>query len=208
MSRRNYARETFIDTADGPFMGNMVRARAMCIDGVVRAVRPSFDGIADSFFSIPATCTIKGKAVSGFITFATERSGLSTEIEGDMTQVEFHANLGRANSYVIDATYEDVRRAEGSNLIYYTVRAFGHDPDRRSVHPGDSAGLYARLAPLLPADEQTTLVRSWQHDGEPNRIHYIRMVGAEEQRRWCEPGHEDWAWCLAHLPVGSTLNPR
>jgi len=38
--------------------------KAICSDGVVRSVKL---GIADTFFTVPARCTIKGKTVSGYV---------------------------------------------------------------------------------------------------------------------------------------------
>lgn len=70
---RSYAKGTSL-TSRAPW-GIFVRARALCPDGKVRACKPAIT--ADSFFSIPARVSYKGKTVSGFITFTCD-SGLTT----------------------------------------------------------------------------------------------------------------------------------
>jgi len=52
--------------------------RAICADGVVRAVEMA--STPDTFFSIPARCRIDGRWVSGYVT--THGNAISRELDG------------------------------------------------------------------------------------------------------------------------------
>ena len=85
---RRYGDGTRLDhSADG----GCVWGKALCADGDVRAVRFPRGGHADTFFSVPAVCTIKGKTVTGFVTIET-RAGYTTASDDDPTVVKFVIN--------------------------------------------------------------------------------------------------------------------
>jgi hypothetical protein len=86
----NYAYGTRLDPDTGPFSLGFVGGRAICSDGKVRALRFT-DGIADTFFSIPARVNVGRRTVSGFVTTETAE-GWSTETDGDPAVVKFIAN--------------------------------------------------------------------------------------------------------------------
>jgi len=48
--------------------GIYVKARVLCPDGRVRTTK-RIAATADTFFSIPASVTVQGKTVSGYVTF-------------------------------------------------------------------------------------------------------------------------------------------
>jgi hypothetical protein len=75
-TRRNYSRDTWTEQCL-PW-GTFTRARAICPDGIARVVR--LEACADTFFSVPARLSYRGKTVSGFISFTSD-SGLSTDPE-------------------------------------------------------------------------------------------------------------------------------
>src|SRR3990172_7289488 len=85
-----YALETELILEPGPFACGFVSGRALCSDGKVRAVRFTGDGIADTFFSIPASVKVSGRAVSGFVTVETV-TGFSTPTDNDPAVVRFVA---------------------------------------------------------------------------------------------------------------------
>jgi hypothetical protein len=90
-NRQQYAKGTWTEST-GPW-GLFTRARARCEDGRLRTVKLSV--CADSFFSVPARVSFRGKTVCGFITFAAD-SGLSTDHEGQYVQfiaTGRHANI-------------------------------------------------------------------------------------------------------------------
>lgn len=68
VDRREYAFGTYVDNAY-PW-GLYVSARALCADGKVRKVK-RISETADTFFSVPASVTVKGKTVSGYITVSS-----------------------------------------------------------------------------------------------------------------------------------------
>jgi hypothetical protein len=90
-----YANDTELVLENGPFACRYVAGRAMCSDGKVRAVRFR-SGIADTFFSIPASVKVNGKTVAGFVTVETEE-GWSTPSEDDPAIVKFIAYQYRKN---------------------------------------------------------------------------------------------------------------
>lgn len=60
--------------------------KALCEDGVTRTATPTAQ--ADTFFSIPARISIKGKSIKGFLT-----------IDGE--QWEFTAESGDKNAHLV-----------------------------------------------------------------------------------------------------------
>lgn len=85
----NYALGTSLEPHPGPFSCGYARGKALCSDGKVRALRFT-DGIADTFFSVPARVQVKGKTVSGYATVETVE-GYSTVTDGDPAVVKFVA---------------------------------------------------------------------------------------------------------------------
>jgi hypothetical protein len=84
-----YALGTFLELESGPFACGFVHGRALCTDGKVRTVRFK-TGIADTFFSVPASVSVKGKTVSGYVTVETVE-GWTTPTDGDPAVVKFIA---------------------------------------------------------------------------------------------------------------------
>jgi hypothetical protein len=83
-----YADDTWL--ASEGFAGGMSRGRALCSDGKVRAVRFPRGGHADTFFSVPAIVSVKGKTVTGFVSVSS-REGFDTPTELDPAVVKFTA---------------------------------------------------------------------------------------------------------------------
>ena len=83
-----YAQGTELVLEPGPFACGFIRGRALCPDGRVRAVRFPGGGIADTFFSVPASVSAKGKTVSGYVTVETIQ-GYSTPSVDDPAIVKF-----------------------------------------------------------------------------------------------------------------------
>jgi hypothetical protein len=92
---RDYAKGTSITS--GGMWDTYVACRALCPDGKVRSVRIA--PTADSFFSVPASVVVKGKRVSGFVTFETLQ-GWSVESSEDPTAVKFVPVASGKNSAV------------------------------------------------------------------------------------------------------------
>jgi hypothetical protein len=82
--RREYAQGTFTLSYDNFGLSD---AAALCPDGKVRKVR-FYDGIADTFFSVPCRVSAYGKTVSGYITIETV-NGYSTPTDDDPAIVKF-----------------------------------------------------------------------------------------------------------------------
>ena len=101
MSRTDYAQGTFLTLQDGPFACGFVAGRALCPDGKVRTVR-FYDGIANTFFSVPCRVSAKAKTVSGFITVETVQ-GFSTPTDDDPSIVRFVPYRYGKNAFVFDA---------------------------------------------------------------------------------------------------------
>lgn len=95
-----YARGTSLELEPGPFACAFVSGRALCVDGKVRAVRFPSGGIADTFFSVPATVTVGGKTVSGYVTVETVE-GYSIPAEDDPEIVRFVANSYGRNGHLL-----------------------------------------------------------------------------------------------------------
>lgn len=83
----DYAQGTRLVLESGSFAWRFVYGRAMCPDGIVRAVR-FHSGIADTFFSVPASVKSKGKTISGYVTVECV-SGSSVVTDNDPAIVRF-----------------------------------------------------------------------------------------------------------------------
>ena len=99
--RKEFAKDTYLDL-DNTYL-DTVSGRALCSDGKVRKLKRV--GMADTFFSMPAAVSVKGKTVTGFITTCTEQ-GFSTESDTDRTVVYFHANLYGKNANLLPRSTE------------------------------------------------------------------------------------------------------
>jgi len=93
-----YALGTDLQLDPGPFACGYRAGRALCPDGVVRALRFT-DGIPDTFFSIPCRVQVKGKTVSGYATVETVE-GYSTPTDSDPAVVKFVPYTYRRNGGV------------------------------------------------------------------------------------------------------------
>jgi len=82
--------------------GGFASGRALCADGVVRAVRFPRGGHADTFFSVPAVVTVNRKTVSGFVSVSTV-DGYDTATDDDPAVVRFTANRYGRNAGMINA---------------------------------------------------------------------------------------------------------
>lgn len=89
-----YVNGTYIETRM-PW-GLIVKARALCSDGVIRTCK-RVASTADTFFSVPASVTVKGRTVSGYITVES-MEGWSTDIINDPKCVKFVAYQYRKNA--------------------------------------------------------------------------------------------------------------
>lgn len=70
--------------------GNPSKIRALCSDGIARSARLSPMG-ADTFFSIPARVSVKGRTISGYVT-RESLAGWTTESIEDPAVWKFVAN--------------------------------------------------------------------------------------------------------------------
>lgn len=97
--RHDYANGTFLVQSYpwGLFHGGA----AQCADGTVRRLK-RIAQTADTFFSIPASVTVRGKTVAGYVTTETV-SGMSTATDDDPTIVRFNAYRYRKNHDLIVA---------------------------------------------------------------------------------------------------------
>jgi hypothetical protein len=187
---KSYANGTSLETRDG-YVGGYVRGRALCDDGVVRAVRFPKGGHADTFFSVPACCTAFGKYVDGFVTVSTV-SGSDVATDDDPAIVRFRAFDYAKNAHVI------------KRPVFVEVGG---------VEELDDASDIATVGAALEAEGYTRtveashreLLRPWQHDGEGDRIHYIEVVNGTERHLWCEPGHADYDEVLELLTSPVTV---
>ena len=81
--------------ADGTYLdyrmpwGVYAGGAALCSDGVVRRLKRIAE-TADTFFSVPASVTVKGRTVAGYVTVET-RDGFSTVTPADPALVRFVA---------------------------------------------------------------------------------------------------------------------
>lgn len=95
--RKEYANSTYIETRM-PW-GVIVKVRALCPDGAVRTCKRVAQ-TADTFFSIPASVTVKGRTVAGYVTVETMQ-GLSTHTTDDPLTVKFIAYQYRRNASLL-----------------------------------------------------------------------------------------------------------
>lgn len=91
-----YAHGTSV-TQSFPF-GYYLSARAMCPDGVVRAVNVATT--ADSFFSVPASVQFRGTRVSGFITIDNAPTDASRDTRTHAI-VRFSPNACGRNAHLL-----------------------------------------------------------------------------------------------------------
>lgn len=100
---RTELHESAMVRTDPPFGGDLVRAEgALCPDGKRRNAHPSTDGIADTFFSIPAFVYAKGKRVYGYVTIETV-GGFTTESPDDPATVKFVPYRYRKHAALVGA---------------------------------------------------------------------------------------------------------
>jgi hypothetical protein len=177
---KSYANGTSLETRDG-YEGGYVRGRALCDDGVVRAVRFPKGGHADTFFSVPACCTVMGKYVDGFVTVSTV-SGSDVVTDDDPAIVRFRAYAYAKNARVIKSP------------VLIEVGGVEELPEITDVSSER----------VIEASHRS-LLRPWQHDGEGDRIHYIEVVDGVERHLWCEPGHPDYDEVLELLTSPVTV---
>jgi hypothetical protein len=93
---------------DGPFAGELIKAEgALCPDGKRRNAHPSFDGVADTFFSIPAFVYVRRTRVYGYVTVET-LSGFTTSTDDDPATVKFVPYTYRKNHHLIEPIVRDI----------------------------------------------------------------------------------------------------
>ena len=68
LSRREYGAGTYLDVSYP--LAAYHGGRALCSDGVTRSLK-RISETPDTFLSIPAAVTVRGRTVSGFVTFDT-----------------------------------------------------------------------------------------------------------------------------------------
>lgn len=91
---RNYALGTSLTTR-APW-GVIVHCRALCPDGKTRACS-RIATTADTFFSVPASVTFRGKTIAGYVSTETV-SGSSVETADDPAVIRFRPYLYRKNA--------------------------------------------------------------------------------------------------------------
>ncbi len=97
IDRRTYAEGTYL-TQSYPW-GMYVSGRAMCSDGVARQLK-RIASTADTFFSVPASVTVHGRTVAGYVTVECA-SGSSVETDDDPSMVKFVAYTYGKNGDVL-----------------------------------------------------------------------------------------------------------
>jgi hypothetical protein len=80
-----YSRGTRINYSDYAWP---IGGRAMCSDGTIRSLKRISN--ADTFFSMPAAISVKGKTVTGFVMVESE-NGSSASTDSDPAIVKFIA---------------------------------------------------------------------------------------------------------------------
>lgn len=97
---REYEKSSIV-WEDPPFACGIVRADgALCPDGKRRNAHPSFDGVADTFFSIPAFVYAEGKRVYGYVTVET-LAGFTVDMPDDPATVKFRPYLYRKHHALV-----------------------------------------------------------------------------------------------------------
>jgi len=84
--RNDYAMGTYLNHSDG-FIDGFIGGRAVCSDGRVRSLK-RIAAYADTFFSVPASVSVSGRTVSGYVSVST-LSGSSVPTEDDPAIVVF-----------------------------------------------------------------------------------------------------------------------
>lgn len=97
-SKTDFANGTSI-TRSYPW-GLNVAAMVQCPDGIVRKCK-RIAACADTFFSTPASVTVRGRTVAGFITLET-RSGMSTATPDDPAVLRFFPYKYRKHGAIFD----------------------------------------------------------------------------------------------------------
>lgn len=95
--RRDYAQGTCL-VQRFPF-GFYVAGRALCSDGRLRALKRIAE-TADTFFSVPAAVTVKGRTVAGYVTVKTV-SGSDVTTPEDPAVVRFVAYTYGRNGHLL-----------------------------------------------------------------------------------------------------------
>lgn len=89
--------ESTLERCDGPFAGEMIRATgALCPDGIRRNAHPSHDGLADTYFSIPAFVYVGRARVYGYVTIETV-ARFTVDTPDDPATVKFRPYHYRRN---------------------------------------------------------------------------------------------------------------
>lgn len=131
-TRREYA-DGALYVANGPFAGEMRAAEGvLCPDGIRRSAFPSADGIADTFFSIPAYVHAKGRRVYGYVTVDKNEHGAE--------ELRFVPYASRKYADLV----EHPRRADDDTCIHCgreTVARNGRGTLPHRVHVDDASFL-------------------------------------------------------------------
>jgi hypothetical protein len=101
--KRDYGNGTYVVTRTTGLFSGFVAGRALCSDGRVRQLK-RIALCADSFDSVPAAVTVRGKTVSGFITWA-RMDGFTVELPDNPHIVKFIAQRGRNKHLLPDGAY-------------------------------------------------------------------------------------------------------
>lgn len=123
METRNYAMGTAL-VASYPW-GLFHGGRVLCSDGIVRALKRIAE-TADTFFSVPASVTVQGRTVAGYVTVEAV-SGSSIVTDGDPAVAKFVAVTYRKNH---DALPDGAWRAPAADLTTLALAATVTDADR------------------------------------------------------------------------------
>lgn len=127
--KREYALGTYLGMDDLPFSG-YINGRAICSDGRVRNLkRIAFT--ADTFFSVPASVTVKGKTVAGYVSVET-CEGFSTHTDDDPAVVKFRAVKYRKNYEILPAgDWSEPYITTESGALAFLTRDSGRVPCSR-----------------------------------------------------------------------------
>jgi hypothetical protein len=101
--KRDYGHDTYVVMRSTGLFSGFVAGRALCSDGRVRHLK-RIAACADSFDSVPAAVTVKGRTVSGFITWAS-MDGFTVELPGRPHVVKFVAQHGKNKGMLPDSAY-------------------------------------------------------------------------------------------------------
>ncbi len=102
---RNFGRDTELRSSL-PF-GFFVGGRALCSDGKIRTLKRIAE-TADTFFSVPAAVTVKGKTVSGFVSVDSIADLEGLPVPGRPAVVRFIAvSYGRNAQALPEGAYQE-----------------------------------------------------------------------------------------------------